>query len=83
MVSETLRRNQSNPRGWVLILVLMEDGFGEGSGELYDKENREVLILVLMEDGFGEKWKKKKRSPSTGLNPCFNGRWFRSGNGKK
>ena len=63
----------------VLILVLMEDGFGEPPPDCGGTGNQVVLILVLMEDGFGderiprENWKLKG-----GLNPCFNGRWFRS-----
>ena len=36
-----------------------------------------VLILVVMEDGFGEE-RTHLTVMGMGLNPCCNGRWFRS-----
>ena len=37
----------------VLILVLVEDGFGEAMSNFSDAVATIVLILVLVEDGFG------------------------------
>ena len=37
----------------VLILILLEDGFG-GNQVITNKKPYNVLILILLEDGFGE-----------------------------
>ena len=36
----------------VLILILLEDGFGDMMSIAFQAETR-VLILILLEDGFG------------------------------
>ena len=38
----------------VLILVLVEDGLGETTGEVFNSIGFRVLILVLVEDGLGD-----------------------------
>ena len=59
----------------VLILVLMEDGLGRHPSIVSGRHR--VLILVLMEDGLG-RHPPFTVHPSSGLNPCFNGRWSRT-----
>ena len=44
-----LRKKERN----VLILVLVEDGFGADIAEYLESLRDRVLILVLVEDGFG------------------------------
>ena len=47
----------------------------------YQEEDHDILILVLMEDTLrGEVTLFSSRS--TGLNPCFNGRYSQSNYGK-
>ena len=61
----------------VLILILVEDGFGENEADKA-KALKNVLILILVEDGFGDYDNKNKSIYCLCLNPYFSGRRFRS-----
>ena len=63
----------------VLILILLEDGFGAQVFVCNARLYAEVLILILLEDGFGASMDIPKRVSASSLNPYFVGRWFRSG----
>ena len=52
MVSEIMGKPVIDFRKIVLILVVMEDGFGEIC-KMHNYLINKVLILVVMEDGFG------------------------------
>ena len=62
----------------VLILILLEDGFGVINEKTGRQNCKAVLILILLEDGFGEWYEKMYLSLLGCLNPYFVGRWFRS-----
>ena len=61
----------------VLILVLLEDGFGGDTKNDKKTTTQEVLILVLLEDGFGVNQEERQWPQILRLNPCSTGRWFR------
>ena len=78
MVSENLWTGEECEHDCVLILVLVEDGFGVGIVSFITTVYCGVLILVLVEDGFGV-FVDSAIAPQVkySLNPCFSGRWFR------
>ena len=61
----------------VLILVLLEDGFGGNDKKKKRFVLPRVLILVLLEDGFGVMQRAGSWIADNSLNPCFTGRWSR------
>ena len=61
----------------VLILVLVEDGLGDGL-KRRQVNLAGVLILVLVEDGLGALPIGRFVRPVLCLNPCFSGGWSRS-----
>ena len=66
------------PTSTVLILVLVEDGLGDGDTFKVTTAVAAVLILVLVEDGLGDDKQKTIYSIGQSLNPCFSGGWSRS-----
>ena len=61
----------------VLILVLVEDGLGEGENIVQINLVVLVLILVLVEDGLGVLLNGATSWTLYSLNPCFSGGWSR------
>ena len=77
MVSEPGQSRRPKTTSAVLILVLVEDGLGDGTIHI-KATSIDVLILVLVEDGLGVGSQVGFMLSKSCLNPCFSGGWSRS-----